>query len=256
MEVRPIDDTAAARLAARLRVRVPTARCLIARGIDGDGAADFLAPRLGLLRKPEGELAMAGFATAADRVTRAVLRGERVAVFGDYDVDGVTTCALLTSFLRGCGVDVVARVARRDEGYGFGAAAAAELCAAQPGLIITGDCGTSDVASIETARAAGIDVVVVDHHTVPERGELIGQVRQRERCPAQRGGRIPAPGRLHQTQQRVHHTRIGLRDRFTARTGATHPTRGLHTTLQLGNPLLHPRPRRPGRAHPRATHPP
>ncbi|MBP9169176.1 MAG: single-stranded-DNA-specific exonuclease RecJ [Kofleriaceae bacterium] len=170
MEVRPIDDTAAARLAARLRVRAATARCLLARGVDGDAATDFLAPRLAQLRKPEGDLAMAGFATAADRVTRAVLRRERIAVFGDYDVDGVTTAALLTSFLRGCGADVVARVARRDEGYGFTPTVAAELLGHGPGLIITGDCGTSDLAAIDAARAAAVDVVVVDHHTVPDRG--------------------------------------------------------------------------------------
>ncbi len=170
MQVRSLDETAVARLAARLRVRAVTARCLMARGVDGEHAAGFLDPRLALLRRPEGELPMAGFATAADRVTRAVLRSERIAVFGDYDVDGVTTCAVLTSFLRGCGAEVIARVARRDEGYGFGAAPAAELLAMAPGLIITGDCGTSDLAAIATARAAGVDVVVVDHHTVPERG--------------------------------------------------------------------------------------
>ncbi len=170
LDVRSLDDAVVARLAARLRVRNATARCLVARGHGGDGADSFLDPRLSRLRRPEGELAMAGFAVAADRVTRAVLRRERIAVFGDYDVDGVTTCALLTSFLRGCGAEVTARVARRDEGYGFGAAPAAELIAARPGLIITGDCGTSDVESITSARAAGIDVIVVDHHTVPDRG--------------------------------------------------------------------------------------
>lgn len=170
MQVRSLDDTAVARLAARLRVRAITARCLLGRGVDGEGAAAFLDPRLARLRTPEGDAPMAGFATAADRVTRAVLRGERIAVFGDYDVDGVTTTALLTSFLRDAGAEVVARVARRDEGYGFGAAAADELIASHPGLIITGDCGTSDLAAITRARAAGIDVVVVDHHTVPERG--------------------------------------------------------------------------------------
>ena len=170
MQLRALDDTAVARLAARLRVRAITARCLLGRGVDGDAAAAFLDPRLARLRTPEGDAPMAGFATAADRVTRAVLRGERIAVFGDYDVDGVTTTALLTGFLRDAGAEVIARVARRDEGYGFGAAAADELIGAHPGLIITGDCGTSDVAAIARARAAGIDVVVVDHHTVPERG--------------------------------------------------------------------------------------
>lgn len=173
LSVRSLDDGAVARLARGLAVRDATARCLVARGHDEvERARAFLNPRLGELRRPEGEAGMAGFATAADRVAAAVLRRQRIAVFGDYDVDGVTTCALLTSFLRGCGGDVVARVARRDEGYGFTAVAAEELLAADPGLVITGDCGTSDGEVIAAVRARGVDVIVVDHHTVPAAGAV------------------------------------------------------------------------------------
>ncbi len=173
LPVRALDEVAAERLARELRVHRVTARCLVGRGV-GDAAAarTFLDPKLNLLRRPEGDRGMAGFAVAADRLTVAVLRNESIAVFGDYDVDGVTTCALLTGFLRSCGARVVGRVARRDEGYGFSAAAAAELLAGRPTLIITGDCGTSDQATIATARAAGADVVVVDHHTVPVTGAV------------------------------------------------------------------------------------
>lgn len=170
LSVRPLDDALVSRLARELRILPITARCLVARGVtDGDAGRGFLTPKLGGLRKPDG---LAGFSVAADRVTAAVLRRERIAVFGDYDVDGVTTCALLTSFLRGCGADVVPRVARRDEGYGFCAAAAADVVAAAPRLVITGDCGTSDGAVIASVRARGVDVVVVDHHTVPAAGEV------------------------------------------------------------------------------------
>ncbi|MBE7453746.1 MAG: DHH family phosphoesterase [Kofleriaceae bacterium] len=173
LSVRSLDDGAVARLARGLAVRDATARCLVARGHgEVERARAFLNPRLGELRRPEGEAGMAGFATAADRVAAAVLRRQRIAVFGDYDVDGVTTCALLTSFLRGCGGDVVARVARRDEGYGFTAIAAEELLAADPGLVITGDCGTSDGEVIAAVRARGVDVIVVDHHTVPAAGAV------------------------------------------------------------------------------------
>jgi single-stranded-DNA-specific exonuclease len=173
LSARPLDDALVQRLARSLRLRDVTARCLVARGIgDLETAQAFLAPRLNGLRRPEGAAAMAGFAVAADRLTAAVLRNERIAIFGDYDVDGVTTCALLTSFLRGCGAQVVPRVARRDEGYGFCAAAAAELLAQQPGLLITGDCGTSDAEVIRSVRDRGVDVVVVDHHTVPSAGEV------------------------------------------------------------------------------------
>ncbi len=171
--MRPLDDALVSRLARELHLLPTTARCLVGRGIgELEAARAFLAPRLGGLRRPEGVAGLAGFGAAADRVTRAVLRGERIAVFGDYDVDGVTTCALLTSFLRGCGAAVTPRVARRDEGYGFCAEAAADVMVVKPGLVITGDCGTSDAAVIASVRAQGVDVIVVDHHTVPAAGEV------------------------------------------------------------------------------------
>ncbi|HUQ06612.1 MAG TPA: single-stranded-DNA-specific exonuclease RecJ [Kofleriaceae bacterium] len=170
LSVRSLDDALVSRLARELQLLPTTSRCLVARGMtEVEAARGFLSPKLGGLRKPDG---MAGFTVAADRVMAAVLRGERVAVFGDYDVDGVTTCALLTCFLRGVGADVVSRVARRDEGYGFCAAAAADVLAREPRLIIIGDCGTSDGEVIATVRARGVDVVVVDHHTVPAAGEV------------------------------------------------------------------------------------
>ncbi len=169
LEVRALDEGTVRSLAGALGVRAVTARCLLARGHEDAGLArGFLEPRLALLRRPDG---LADFGLAVDRVAAAVLRGERIAVFGDYDVDGVTTCALLTGFLRAAGGLVRARVARRDEGYGFSEAAVADLLAHAPRLIIIGDCGTSDPATIATARAAGCDVIVVDHHTVPAAGQ-------------------------------------------------------------------------------------
>ncbi|MCB9565261.1 MAG: DHH family phosphoesterase, partial [Kofleriaceae bacterium] len=165
MRVRDVDLEAVARLQAALRVRPATARCLAGRGVgEPDDARRYLEPRLGGLRRPEG---LAGFHDAVERVVRAVVTGERVGVFGDYDVDGVTTAALFTSFLGAVGVAVEARVARRDAGYGFGEADAAHFAATGCQLVITGDCGTSDLVAVAAARAAGMDVVVVDHHTVP-----------------------------------------------------------------------------------------
>ena len=155
----------AARLAAALRVRPPTARCLVARGVtDPRDAQGFIDPRLAALRPPAG---LAGLAPAVGRIADAVCKGERIGVFGDYDVDGVTTAALLTSFLRSAGGDVACAVARRDAGYGFTVAAAADFAARGCKLVVTGDCGTSDLEAIAAAAAAGIEVIVVDHHTVP-----------------------------------------------------------------------------------------
>lgn len=166
-KVRDVDDAAVGRLAGALGVHLVTARCLAARGItDPDTAKSYLSPRLGYLRKPDG---LAGFERASARLAQAVKARERIGVFGDYDVDGVTTAALLTGFLRALGASVVPRVARRDAGYGFGIADADFFVSAGCSLIITGDCGTSDIDAIERANARNAQVIVVDHHTVPER---------------------------------------------------------------------------------------
>jgi len=166
--VREVDEGVVTRLAAALRVRPVTARCLAVRGVsDPAEAKGWLDPKLGGLRKPDG---LAGFSVAVERLARAVTAGERIGVFGDYDVDGVTTAALLTSFMREVGGEVIARVADRDAGYGFGTPIADAFCDAGCGVIVTGDLGTSDAPAIAAARARGVDVIVVDHHTVPAAG--------------------------------------------------------------------------------------
>src|SRR5690606_3630046 len=163
--VRQLDGGAVAQLSAALGVRPVTARCLAARGIvDPAIARSYLAPRLAELRPPAG---LAGLSRAVDRLCRAVCAGERIGCFGDYDVDGVTTAALITGFLRRLGAPVCARVARRDAGYGFGEADARHFAAEGCTLVLTGDCGTSDEDAIRVAAGAGIDVIVIDHHTVP-----------------------------------------------------------------------------------------
>ncbi len=168
LRLRPVDEQIATRLATTLRVRPATARALAARGLhDPREAQGFVDPRLAALRPPAG---LAGLPAAVARIADAVERGERIGVFGDYDVDGVTTAALLTTFLRSCGASVVPRVARRDAGYGFTIAAAAELAQMGCTLAITGDCGTSDIEAIRAAMVHGVEVIVVDHHTVPADG--------------------------------------------------------------------------------------
>jgi len=151
-----------------MRVKHATARCLVARGVTTPGDAQgFIDPRLAALRPPAG---LAGMPDAVGRIADAVEHKERIGVFGDYDVDGVTTAALLTSFLSACGASVEASVARRDAGYGFTAAAAADFAARGCTLVITGDCGTSDLDAIYAGAALGVEVIVIDHHTVPAAG--------------------------------------------------------------------------------------
>jgi single-stranded-DNA-specific exonuclease len=165
LRLREVDDRVVGRIASALRVRVPTARCLVGRGVIEPGDAQgFIDPRLAALRPPSG---LAGMPRAVGRIADAVQRGERIGVFGDYDVDGVTTAALLTSFLRAVGAAVEPMVARRDAGYGFTMSAASEIARRGCKLVITGDCGTNDLEAIAVAAALGVEVIVVDHHTVP-----------------------------------------------------------------------------------------
>ena len=163
--LRPADERIVKNLASSLRVRAATARCLAVRGVvDAKDAQGFIDPRLAALRPPAG---LAGMALAVGRLADAIMRGERIGVFGDYDVDGVTTSALLASFMRQSGGTVEVAVARRDAGYGFTPFAARDFIERGVRVIVTGDCGTSDIESIQLANAAGIEVIVIDHHTVP-----------------------------------------------------------------------------------------
>ena len=105
---------------------------------------------------------------AVERLSRACREGENVAVFGDYDVDGITSAALLYENLTALGAKVLPYLPHRDsEGYGLNNAAVDSLHALGATLLVTADCGTSSVDEVATARNHGMDVVILDHHTVP-----------------------------------------------------------------------------------------
>jgi len=164
-QLRKLDRDVVARLASELRIHAVTAQCLVGRGVtDVEHARRYLDPRLAALRPPSG---LAGLEKGVERIAHAVENREHIGCFGDYDVDGVTTAALMTSALRDFGGVCVPRVARRDAGYGFGSGDVEFFANQGCTLIITGDCGTSDRDAINDAKQRGIDVVVVDHHTVP-----------------------------------------------------------------------------------------
>ncbi len=102
---------------------------------------------------------------AAGRVKLAMTRGEKIAVFGDYDVDGITSTCLLTAFLRSRGADVVSYIpGRLEEGYGLNPIAIRQLHAEGVQLIITVDCGITAVAEAQLCKELGIDLVITDHH--------------------------------------------------------------------------------------------
>ena len=141
------------------------ARVLAGRGVTADDADRFLDPTIkDLLPDP---VSLTDMDKAADRLAEAVRRKEKVAIFGDYDVDGAASSALLKRFLAHYGVEAEIYIPDRIfEGYGPNPEAMRELVGRGASLIVTVDCGTNSAVSIDAARAAGADVVVLDHHQV------------------------------------------------------------------------------------------
>lgn len=153
-------------LARALGITTTAAGVLSRRGhVDPDAARRFLEPRLAELTRPDG---MADRALACARLARAIRAKERIGVFGDYDCDGITSAAIMTSVLRALGGEVQPFLASRfDGGYGLSSAALERIQAFGPSVLVTCDCGSSDHESVARARSAGIDVIVIDHHLVP-----------------------------------------------------------------------------------------
>ena len=153
-------------LARELRCSPLLARLLLRRGLtDKDAIGAFLQPKLTYLHPPEQ---LPNMADATARVEAAFQRRERVVVFGDYDVDGVTSTALLVRYFSMLGLPVTYRLPNRlTEGYGLKASAVRELAEGGAQLIIAVDNGVSAVDAIAEANAHGIDVVVLDHHQPP-----------------------------------------------------------------------------------------
>ncbi len=161
-------DPAAAALARDLRLPPPLAQTLINRGYrDAPAARQFLNPRLQQLADP---FELPDMAVAVERVRIAIAGKERIVIYGDYDVDGITSSALLTRVLRAAGADVANFLPHRfDEGYGLSADGVARCMKEhRPQLLIAVDCGTTAVAEIAILKSQGVDVVVLDHHEPPE----------------------------------------------------------------------------------------
>lgn len=134
--------------------------------VAADRLESWLEPKLADLTPPD---AMADRDAFTDRAAFAIRNGEKVAVFGDYDCDGITATAIMTTILRQLGADVVPLLATRTEGaYGFSEPALARVRSSGAKLVVTCDCGSSDHPRIQAASDAGIDTLVIDHHLVPK----------------------------------------------------------------------------------------
>lgn len=145
------------------------AQLLFNRGVGADAMADFLRgdwhadPRLAQLPV---------FQAAVARLRQAIDDHEPITVFGDYDCDGITSCAILVRALSAAGATVDSKIpSRDDDGRGLNPDVVRELAARGTRLIVTTDCGTANVAEVQQARALGMDVLVTDHH--PPHGESV-----------------------------------------------------------------------------------
>ena len=143
------------------------AAILSARGIAApEQAAAFLADGPDCFHDP---FLLKDMDAASARIHRALQENEPIAVYGDYDVDGITSTALLTSFLREQGGDVTSYIPDRiEEGYGLNVPAIDRLAQSGVKLIITVDCGITAVAEVDYAKTLGVDVVITDHHQCKE----------------------------------------------------------------------------------------
>ncbi len=162
-ESRLTDDRLALALAQRLALPEEIARVMAARGVDLESADSFLDPSLrALLPDPS---CLKDMDRAAVRLAGAIEAGEAVAVFGDYDVDGATSAAVLARFFRAAGAELRIYIPDRlNEGYGPNAPALERLAGDGVKLVITVDCGITAFEALEAGRAAGLEVIVVDHH--------------------------------------------------------------------------------------------
>ena len=191
-------EGAGAAIAQRLGLPELVGRLLAARGVGIDDAASFLDPTLrDFLPDPSGFRDMD---KAVARLVRAICDGEPIAVFGDYDVDGATSAALLHRFAAAVGAPLRLYVPDRiAEGYGPNEAALLRLKAEGAAVVVTVDCGVTAFAPLAAAAAAGLDVIVVDHHdsepTLPPAVAVVNPNRLDETAEiAGRYGRLAAVG--------------------------------------------------------------
>lgn len=152
-----------------LKYRIPRiiSAIILNRNIDGEKISSYLKKSISDVINPELMLDME---KAADRILKAVDEKEKITVYGDYDVDGITATALMYQFLSEIGADVEYYIPdRKGEGYGINIMAVNKLARQGTKLMITVDCGITAIGEVEFAKLQGMDIIITDHHTCKER---------------------------------------------------------------------------------------
>ncbi len=162
-----LDPAAIRKTAETEHIPQVVAAILLNRGIKGGDIRGFLTKSMNGLKNP---LAMTDMEKAADRIIQAVNNKEKIVIYGDYDVDGITSVSLLYSFLLSIGADAEYYIPDRyKEGYGVNITALNRLIIKGAKLLITVDCGITSVGEVEFANLQKLDVIITDHHTCKER---------------------------------------------------------------------------------------
>ncbi len=153
----------AAEIAAALKLTLPTAQLLINRGyLTANDAENFLAKKTEMLHDP---FLLCGMDKAVERIISAIQNHEKITIYGDYDVDGVTSVSILYLYLEKCGADIEYYIpCRSGEGYGMSELAVRRLSERGVKLIVTVDTGITAVSESKLASELGMDVIITDHH--------------------------------------------------------------------------------------------
>src|SRR5256714_2100851 len=163
----PRGEMRATSMAQRYGVPELLARVLAGRGVEPDSVLEFLDPSVRRLMPDPDTLTE--MPKAAARIADAIMVAEKIAIFGDYDVDGATSAAVLAKFLRHCGNEPLIHIPDRlFEGYGPNTEAVRALAEKGARLLVTVDCGTTSIEPLAKAKELGLDVVVIAHHQADE----------------------------------------------------------------------------------------
>lgn len=165
--VNEIDESLVYEIKKKFGLKDPIIRLLLDRGLKTEQELDdFLNPTLARLPNPN---LLTDLKKGAQRVVQAILDGEKITVYGDYDADGVTACALVYLFLKEVGANVDYYIPDRfEDGYSLNKKAIDELKGKGTSLIITVDCGISDDELVEYGNSIGLEFIITDHHNVPK----------------------------------------------------------------------------------------
>ncbi len=164
-------DSLAGQLANELKIPPLLAQVLINRGVKNpDEAKNFLNPKLNELVEPE---LMPGIGTAIERIEKAIKDKQKITIYGDYDVDGITAVTILLGLFKLLAADVDYYIPHRiDEGYGLNIEAVEQIAQSGAKLIISVDCGITAFESALAAKANNIDLIITDHHRLSPDGSL------------------------------------------------------------------------------------